>query len=100
MDAEDGKGSFMDVTDTHIIYNFSKELNTKLINLIKNKRSDSYGFLVFPNTFHWYYFFVRWISARKNNLESKATLFISILLILFSLSMFTPWSVRLIDIIF
>ena len=34
LDSEDGKGSLMEVEDTHIIYNFSEELNTKLIDLI------------------------------------------------------------------
>lgn len=34
LDAENGKGSFMEVEDTHIIYNFPEELNTQLIDLI------------------------------------------------------------------
>ena len=34
LDAEGGKGSLMEVEDTHVIYNFSEELNAKLIDLI------------------------------------------------------------------
>lgn len=36
MDVEGGKGSFMKVEETHIIYNFSKELKTQLIHLIES----------------------------------------------------------------
>lgn len=37
MEAEGGKGSLMEVEDTHIVYNFSKELNAKLTDLIITK---------------------------------------------------------------
>ncbi len=36
LDAEGGKGSLMEVEDTHVIYNFSEELNALLINLINS----------------------------------------------------------------
>lgn len=36
MEVEDGKGSLMEVEDTHIVYTFSEELNAKLIDLIKS----------------------------------------------------------------
>ena len=37
MEVEGGKGSLMEVEDTHIVYNFSEELNAKLIDLLKLK---------------------------------------------------------------
>lgn len=43
---------------------------------------------------------IKSISAYRNKQDSKVTFFISILLISFSLFMFTPWSVQLIDLIF
>ena len=43
---------------------------------------------------------IKSIFAYRNNQDSKVTFFISILFILFSLFMFTPWSVQLIDLIF
>lgn len=39
LDAEGGKGSLMEVEDTHVIYNFSEELNTKLIDLIDSVKN-------------------------------------------------------------
>ena len=39
LDVEDGKGSLMEVEDTHTIYNFSEELNTKLIDLIDSAKN-------------------------------------------------------------
>lgn len=37
MEVADGKGSLMEVEETHLVYTFSKELNAKLIDLIKPK---------------------------------------------------------------
>lgn len=37
MEDQGGKGSLMEVEDTHIVYNFSEELNATLIDLIKSK---------------------------------------------------------------
>lgn len=39
LDAEGEKGSLMEVEDTHVIYNFSEELNTKLIDLIDSVKN-------------------------------------------------------------
>ncbi|GMC02480.1 hypothetical protein K5E_26040 [Enterococcus thailandicus] len=58
------------------------------------------GFWYFLTLFIGIYLLIRSISAYRNNQDSKVTIFISILLILFSLFMFTPWSVQLIDLIF
>lgn len=58
------------------------------------------GFWYFLTLLIGIFLLFRWISARKNNQANKATLFISIFLIAFSLFMFTPWSVQLIDLIF
>lgn len=58
------------------------------------------GFWYFLTLFIGIYLLIRSISAYRNNQDSKVTFFISILLILFSLFMFTPWSVQLIDLIF
>lgn len=58
------------------------------------------GFWYFLTLFIGIYILIRSISAYRNNQDSKVTFFISILLILFSLFMFTPWSVQLIDLIF
>jgi len=58
------------------------------------------GFWYFLTLLVGIFLLFRWISARKNNQANKATLFISIFLIAFSLFMFTPWSVQLIDLIF
>lgn len=38
MEAENGKGSFMEVEDTHTLYNFPEELNTQLIRLINSTK--------------------------------------------------------------
>ena len=58
------------------------------------------GFWYFLTLFIGIYLLIRSRSAYRNNQDSKVTIFISILLILFSLFMFTPWSVQLIDLIF
>lgn len=58
------------------------------------------GFWYFLTLLVGIFLLFRWISARKNNQANKTTLFISIFLIAFSLFMFTPWSVQLIDLIF
>lgn len=58
------------------------------------------GFWYFLTLIIGIYLLIRSISAYRNNQDSKVTIFISILLILFSLFMFTPWSVQLIDLIF
>ena len=58
------------------------------------------GFWYFLTLIIGIYLLIRSISAYRNNQDSKVTFFISILLILFSLFMFTPWSVQLIDLIF
>lgn len=58
------------------------------------------GFWYFLTLFIGIYLLIRSISAYRNNQDSKVTIFISILLILFFLFMFTPWSVQLIDLIF
>ena len=58
------------------------------------------GFWYFLTLFIGIYLLIRSISAYRNNQDSKVTFFISVLLILFSLFMFTPWSVKLIDLIF
>lgn len=58
------------------------------------------GFWYFLTLLVGIFLLFRWISARNNNQANKATLFISIFLIAFSLFMFTPWSVQLIDLIF
>lgn len=39
VDAEGGKGSLMEVEDTHTIYNFSEEMNTQLIDLIDSNEN-------------------------------------------------------------
>ena len=38
MDVEGGKGSIMETQDTHILYNFSEELNTQLIHLLNSTK--------------------------------------------------------------
>ena len=38
MDVEGGKGSIMETEDTHILYNFSEELNTQLIHLLNSTK--------------------------------------------------------------
>lgn len=43
---------------------------------------------------------IKSIYSYRDKQDSKGTFFISILLILFALFMFTPWSVKLIDLIF
>ncbi len=58
------------------------------------------GFWYFLTLIIGIYLLIRSISVYRNNQDSKVTFFISILLILFSLFMFTPWSVQLIDLIF
>ena len=58
------------------------------------------GFWYLLTLFIGIFLLFRWISARKNNQANKATLFISVFLITFSLFMFTRWSVQLIDLIF
>lgn len=58
------------------------------------------GFWYFLTLIIGIYLLIRSISAYRNNQDSKVTIFISILLILFSLFMFTPWGVQLIDLIF
>lgn len=39
LEVEGGKGSLMEVQNTHIIYNFSEELNAKLIDLIDSVKN-------------------------------------------------------------
>lgn len=58
------------------------------------------GFWYFLILFIGIFLLIRSISAYRNQQDYKVTFFIGILLVLFSLFMFTPWSVQLIDLIF